>query len=153
MTIRKTEPTEEYDEVTTQDLITECHHYRRMTDHYQDQADHIAFIIQQRMEAAGATVLDHPTCDVILAEGHASWDYSKLASLRELLPPDQLAKCYTPQHPETIVVPEKWNMTRAKALGRYGAHVKEVLAAARIPGRRLLRISAKPNAGITPLPW
>jgi hypothetical protein len=116
----------------------------------QDDIGRIEMELTHRMEARGATAIDDPDYVVTLKEGSPTWDYGKLAGLREVTSPEQLEGSYFPEHPETRVVPEKWNMTKAKTLGRFGSVHTDILARARITGPRRLKISQNSGMGSVP---
>ena len=62
-----------------------------------------------------------------------SWDFVVLRALLEIdeIPPDKLAEAYVPEHQITVDVPEKWNMTKTKALAKYGDHPRKIIEMAR----------------------
>lgn len=107
-----------------------------------DTLGRMAMRIVQAMDAASATVLDHPLYDVEIKR-QTKWDRSKLAAIRELVPPDALDGAYIPAHEETFQAPEAWNMTKVKTLAKYGKAVQDVLAAAQYPGAPRLTVKAK----------
>jgi len=111
--------------------------------YYRDRAGRVGLILQQRMEERGATAIPDEHYEVRLKEGSPTWDYGILGQLREIIPPDELAKGYTPEHEQTVMVPESWNMTKIKPLAKYGNDVATIIERARIPGRARLSIQPK----------
>ena len=63
--------------------------------------------------------------------------------LAELVPPEELAKGFTPAHEETRVVPDKWNMVKVKPWAKYGTAVALIIEGAAIPGTPRLVIKQK----------
>lgn len=98
--------------------------------------------LMRRMAADGATILDHPRYDVTLT-AKIEYDRGKLHPLRELVPPEVVAKGYTPEHEETVVVPERWNMTKVKTWAKYGKAAQEIIEAAAFKSAPRLSIKAK----------
>jgi len=115
-------------------------------DEISDDLGHIEMELTTRMEARGATAIDHPNYEVMRKEGTPSWDYGKLAGLRELVAPGELAAGFTPEHDEIVHVPDAWNMTRIKPLVKYGGNVAAIIKGARLPGRMGLSIKRKREA-------
>ena len=60
--------------------------------------------------------MPHPDYEVKLKEGTLTWDPSILFELREFVDPEELADGYTPEHEETVLVADSWNMTKIKKL-------------------------------------
>lgn len=60
------------------------------------------------------------------------WNKDALKPLLELesIPPDELAKAYTPAHKMSVDVPENWNMTKAKTLTKFGTDVERIFTQA-----------------------
>ena len=72
-----------------------------------------------------------------------TYDNGKLAALRELLPPEEIARAYTPAHEETRQVPESWDARVFRSWGKYGKDVAAIIERATIPGAPRLSIKAK----------
>ena len=103
----------------------------------------IEFELKLRMEADGATAIAHPLLTCELKTPSPTYDTGKLRGLAELVPPEILATGFTPAHPETIMVPDKWNATKFKAWVKYGDAVAQVISDAAIPGTPRVRITRK----------
>ena len=114
-------------------------HKRNATLHI----DRIEFELKRRMEADGATAIAHPTLEVKLISPSPTYDQGKLRGLAELVPPEILATGFTPAHPETIIVPDKWNAVKFKTWVKYGDAVTKVISDAAIPGTPRVRIKRK----------
>ena len=101
--------------------------------------------IQRRMEERGARELPHPDLICALVPGKTEYDNSRLAKLREMLPPEVTALGFTPEHAETKTLPDKWDGRVVAGWGRkYGDDVAEVIEQAKVPSQRAkLRIAAK----------
>ena len=108
-----------------------------------DKRGRIEHELTRRLEADDATVLAHPTHTVAITPGKPTWDYSRLAALRELLPESEIAKAYTPAHEQLISVPERWDGTKLRTLRKFGREVAEAIDRARLEARGRLSIKAK----------
>ena len=98
----------------------------------------------RRMEANGATSLDHPTLVVRLEFPSPSYDIGKLRRLYEVAPREEVDKAVTPAHDEVAHVSEKWSAVKFKTLLKYGVSVFEVIEAAKLPsGPARLRVTEK----------
>ena len=111
--------------------------------YYKEIRDRLELELRQRMEAEGATAIPHPSLLCELQYPSPTYDYGKLRGLAELVPPEELAKGFTPAHEETRVVPDKWNMVKIKPLAKYGAAVAEIIEGAAIPRTPRLVIKLK----------
>jgi len=101
-----------------------------------DDASYAKFILLKRMLADGASILPHPDIECKGKKENTSWDYGKLALVRELLHPNDIENgFYTPEHEETIVIPEKYDMRIGRGYLKYGGEIKERLEAATIEGK------------------
>ncbi len=134
---------ERYAQQTDEELVDDWRRLDTAVSTLQEQLGHIEMELTNRMQGNGATVIPHATHEVKLAEGAPSWDYSTLAALREITDPADLDGAYTAAHEETVLVPAKWNMTKGKALARFGDEHRQIIDNARLPGAVRLRIKAK----------
>ena len=100
-----------------------------------DEAKYIKFILTQRMNKDGASILAHPTIECKGKKDNTSWDLSKLASVRELLSPEDVNLFYIAEHEETIIVPEKYDMRVGNGFKKYGGDVKEAIENATVDGK------------------
>ena len=100
--------------------------------------------ITKRMRADGATAVAHDDFTVELA-GTPKYDESKLYAVLEYIPRADLieAGAYTPAHEETVQVPEKFNATKLKPFGKFGADIREVIEDARWISNPRLKIKPK----------
>ena len=135
-----TEKPVEFHTLEDADLVNRWVKAHKSIAELEERAGRIEMELTQRMEARGATAIEHPLYDVRLKEGPPAWDYAVLAGLREITEPAQLEGAYSPEHEETRVVPEKWNMVKAKALAKFGLAHKGILERARIAGTHRLHI-------------
>lgn len=86
--------------------------------------------IRKRVESRGATAIPSDTfiCEVV---PKAVYDHTRFTPLKEILSESDLAVCWREEHPETVMVPEKWNTVKAKAAARrYGAEAQAVVESA-----------------------
>ena len=110
-----------------------------------DRMDQIEHQLVQQMQDDGATKLAHPTQNVSLGTGRATWDHGILAGIREYVEQIALEEvgAFVPAHTETVDVPEKWNITKLKVFKAYGRDIKALIDRARIEGPP--RLSIKPK--------
>ena len=101
----------------------------------------------RRMQANGATSLDHPSLVVRLEYPSPSYDITKLRRLYEVAPREEVDKAVTLAHDEVVHVPEKWAAVKFKPLLRYGVGVFDIIQAATMPGGPpRLRVTEKKEA-------
>ena len=131
-----------YERMDTDSLLQYWLRYTALIARNQENVDRIERELILRMEAEGATEIPHPDFEVKLKRS-SSWDYSRLATLGELVPEAELAKAHTPEHEETVVVPDKWDMRKALTFKKFGREVEAVLEAARLLGAPRLTIKRK----------
>lgn len=98
--------------------------------------------IIEAMEQRGATVVKTQQVDAKLVTP-VTYDYGKLAALREITSADDLVG-YTPAQDVTISRGERWNMTQAKSLARLSADHAAIIESARIPGASGIKLDRKP---------
>ena len=102
--------------------------------------------ITEEMESNEAKIryADSPSgagkLEVSLKESQVSWDYGKLAQLREITDPESLIGIYTPAHSKTVDIPEKWNMNAGRKLRNFGRRHIDIIDSARIVGRKKVEI-------------
>lgn len=123
---------------TTDNLIAQ-HLFctQRMRD-FREQAGRIEQELLRRLDAAGGNEYVHPEAVVKVEENHG-YDFSRLAALGELIPPDVLATGFVPAHEETVRVADKWDMRTVLSWRKFGTGVGDVLDKARfVASRRLV---------------
>ncbi len=105
----------------------------------------LAFVLQTRMEARGATAEPHATHDVTFESTKNDYDQLGLTPILELIDQDLAVEkgAYTPAHQKLVDVPASWNVTKARALKKYDAGVLPIVEAAKRPNRPVLRITPK----------
>lgn len=110
---------------------------------------HLDQMALQRAATAGATVLygrDGLTYEV---KTTLEYDKTKAGPVLEHFTPEEKAKCFTPAHEETILVPDKHDMTQIKAAARrHGNEALGALEAMTFPGRatgKLVRVAIHPE--------
>lgn len=124
-------------------LVTRFAETQMAIEELADHRDRIGYVIQTRMEADEATVLDHPTHDVALRGGRVTYDQSILDGVLEFLGEGALVKrgALIPEH--TRLVARQWNATKLAPFAKRGRDVREVLKRARSVGRGLLKITLR----------
>lgn len=141
----QTKTTDWRERTSTEDLVN---HYAVLQERIvsiRENLQRTERMIIERMEAEGATVLDIPGHDVTLKRT-TQYDRTMLYPLAELVPPEALAKAFTPAHEETVHFPDKWDMRKVLALAKYGDAVKALINRASFPGAPSLKIVAKESA-------
>ena len=105
----------------------------------------LAFVLQTRMEARGATAEPHETHYVTFESTKNDYDQGGLTPILELI--DEAVAiasgAYTPAYEHTVQVPARWNIPKTKALAKYDAGVKPIVEASKRPNRPQLRITPK----------
>jgi hypothetical protein len=112
----------------TEILIADYIRLTNLRHECDDGIGRIEMELTQQMERSGATAIPHDTHNIELKKTF-SYDESKLASLRELISPQELedAGAFIPEHILSSTVPARWNMTKTKPFQRYGAEVRDVI--------------------------
>ena len=104
--------------------------------------------LQRRLEERGATELPHPTLEVKLEYPSPTYDPQKMHALMELVEPSTIAEAFTPQHEQTVLVPESCDMRQVRGWPkRFGDGVAAALERAKLPGGPpKLRVKEKARA-------
>ena len=97
-------------------------------------------MVLEGMEERGAKLIRTDTGLVARRTSSATYDYGKLAALREITEPEDLDRVYYPAHEETKIVPEKWNMAKGRKLGQLGNEHQAIIDAARVEGLTKIEI-------------
>ena len=84
------------------------------------------------MQERGATLVKTASGEATLRTP-VSYDYARLAALREITSADDLVG-YTPEQEVTKTQPERWNMTQAKTLAKLSSDHAEIIESAKIFG-------------------
>ena len=102
--------------------------------------------IIEEMEKDGATIARSEN-HVAKLTPKVSYDSTILAKLREITDPEDLDGVYTPEHEEVRKVPEKWNMTKGRALVIFGNAHSAIIEDAKIFGNPTLKVYLKGESG------
>ena len=110
-----------------------------------DAVGRVDMEILHRIESANATTLVSGRYEATRNSASPTLDYARLVTLKEGIMADQdLLECYTPEHEETVTVPEKWSLQKLKKFAnKYGDPVGKVLELAKIQGRSFITIRDK----------
>ena len=111
---------------------------------WKERLGRIEWELTRMMQDDGATALPHPEYDVALTY-RPTYDYGKLAGLRELVPQAEIDRAFVPEHKETVTVKDRWDMRKALTFKKFGREVEAVLDGARVMGEP--KISIKPKGG------
>lgn len=102
-----------------------------------------AELLDEIRQTGGKALMDHEF-RIEVTEASGGFDPSVLTPLKEVLPEDDLIKCWAPEHTETVVVPEKWDGRKLGPLARkYGGKVLAIYESARLPGKQTLTVERK----------
>ena len=93
------------------------------------------------MKERGATVVKTDAGEATLRTP-VSYDYGKLAALREITSPDDLIG-YTPEREVVKVERERWNMTQGKTLAKLSSDHADIIESAKIYGDPQIKFSEK----------
>lgn len=101
--------------------------------------------LRRKMEADGATEFPGGAGTATLKEVGAKYDPHKLDTLLEVLDKDELVAdgALVEAHEEVRQVPRTWNATKLRKFTRRGQAIADVIAGARIPGDRVLKVEAR----------
>ena len=119
-------------ELSLEELVDQLETVRQKAKNLKEAAWYLEKAVIEGMRARGATVVKTPQGTATL-ESKVSYDPNILARLREITSPDDLVG-YTAQREIVKVEPEKWNMTKAKALGKLSHDHQAIIDDARIDG-------------------
>lgn len=108
----------------------------------------LAYVLQARMEARGATAEPHGTHDVTFKSASNAYDQLGLTPILELVPELTAISdgAYVPAYEKTVEVAARWDVRRARALKKYDPGVEAIVEAAKRPNRPVLRITPKAKA-------
>jgi hypothetical protein len=111
----------------------------------------VEMVLTRQMVANGAKELQHATHEVKLKQAPIV-DRAALTPLLEMeeIPPEELAKAYTPPGEKIVKTDAAWSMTGVKPLMKYGGRVKKVIEDAQSLGPPRLVIKKKEERGIKP---
>jgi len=128
-------------DLTLEEIVGELVRARESLESQQATVYYLERSLVEGMEKRGATVVRTDEGEAKLSTP-VSYDYGKLAALREITSPDDLIG-YTPEHEEVRQVPERWNMTVAKTLSKLSHQHREIIEDAKIYGRSKIQFKAK----------
>lgn len=132
------------DNVTDAELLADYKVALDVLKATRESAGRLEYEIIKRAKEKGARVmLGDNGLSVNLDYGTPAVDYNVLAQLRERIPPETIAEGCTPEHEETITVPEKWNMTTVNKWAAFGSEEAEIIKRAKLYGRPKLKIVEK----------
>lgn len=105
----------------------------------------LAFVLQTRMEARGATAEPHATHKVTFESTKNDYVQAELTPILELVAEETAIAdgAYTAPYDETVHHPGRWNIQKARALKKYNEAVDGIVERAKRPNRPVLRITPK----------
>ena len=125
---------EEINKLETRTLIEVGMDTQEKSKELYDDLTYIKFILTQRMRRDRASILAHPTIECKGKKDATSWDYGRLALVREELDKADVDLFYIPEHEETISVKERYDMRVGNGFKKYGGKVKELIENATVLG-------------------
>ena len=124
-----------YDGFDNPTLLDNWANIKKHEDDYREVRERIEYELTRRMQESGAKEIYHPKIACKL-EPRTTYDPGKLSALKELIEPTLLKEAYIPEHKETIIVSEKWDMRVVLAWDRkYGDLVRQAVESAVIRGQ------------------
>lgn len=98
--------------------------------------------VAELMDAEGASTMRTEN-HVVKITRPVTYDTTKLAQLREITDPLDLDGVYTPEHEETRVVAERWNMVKGKKLLKLGNAHRDLIEKAKVFGNPKIEVFEK----------
>jgi hypothetical protein len=128
-------------DLTLEELVAELVEARATLAAQQQAVWYLEKAAIEGMQDRGATVVKTTTGEATLRTP-VSYDYGKLAALREITSPDDLIG-YTPEREVTKTQPERWNMTQGKTLAKLSSNHAEIIENAKIYGDAQIKFTEK----------
>lgn len=101
----------------------------------QEQAGRLEQELMRRAAERGATTIYGKGMNFVITTAN-EYDRIRLPPLLELLTPEEKAECFIPSHPETVEVPDKYDITKWKKAARaHGGELQTGLDALTFPGK------------------
>jgi len=116
------------------DMIEEGISLQDKANAFYEELKFLKFQLLRRMRDDKATTFPHPEIECTAKKDNTSWDYNTLRPILELLDKSDIEAFYSPEHEETIIVEEKYDMRIGKGYLKYGGEVKEIIERATQPG-------------------
>ena len=98
--------------------------------------------VVELMDAEGASTMRTEN-HVVKITRPVTYDTTKLAQLREITDPLDLDGVYTPEHEETRMVAERWNMVKGKKLLKLGNAHRDLIQKAKVYGNPKIEVFEK----------
>ena len=124
-------------------LLVNYERARDMRKSWDDEAGRMEMEIRRRIEERKGTGLPS---NVFVCELKSSLSYDQVSftPLKEILTEVDLSECMVPEHIDTVVVPDKWNTAKVKALARrYGEEAQRIVDAASLPNVPRLEVKRR----------
>ncbi len=124
----------ELSQLSTEELIEKAMLQQENIAYLNDDYQYIKFLLLKKMKSSKATKLQHPDIDCVAKVGQTEYNYGELGKVRELLDKEDIAKFYTPEHEDTIIIKEKYDMRVGNGFRQYGGDIAKFLDEATIKG-------------------
>ena len=128
-------------ELTLEELVDQLETVRQKARNLKEAVWYLEKAVIEGMQERGATVVKTPQGTATL-ESKVSYDPNILAKLREITSPADLVG-YTAQREVVSVEPEKWNLSKAKVLGKLSHAHQAIIDDARIDGVPFVKFRRK----------
>ena len=143
MRLSEAQPAEDklVQDLTLEEIVGELMRARESLESQQATVYYLERSLVEGMQERGATLVKTDAGEATLRTP-VSYDYAKLAALREITGPDDLVG-YTPEREVVKREPERWNMTVAKTLSKLSSDHAAIIESAKKYGRSKIQFKAK----------
>ena len=128
-------------DLSLEELVDELVAARATLAAQQEAVWYLDKAVIEGMQARGATLVKTDAGEATLRTP-VSYDYAKLAALREITSPDDLIG-YTPEREVVKREPERWNMTVAKTLSKLSSDHAAIIESAKKYGNPQVKFTAR----------
>lgn len=120
--------------LTDHELLSTCVTLTNALTDIRNSLDRLRYELISRLMERQATEFTSDNWTAKLVTETRRYDMTKLiASLQELIPPEDWAKAYIPAHQETVDVPARLHMTKVNSWREYGRDVQDAITSATLP--------------------
>lgn len=143
------EQVEKLEGLPAYELVRQWGSLADVIDDMAQQQGLVEMVLTKQMVKNGAKEIPHATHEVKLKQDPIV-DRAALIPLLEMeeIPPEELAKAYTPAGEKVVKTQATWSMTGVKPLMRYGGRVKDIIEGAQSLGPPRLSIKKKKERGL-----
>ena len=132
-------------DLSLEEMVEELVRARESLASQQATVYYIERALVEGMQERGATLVKTASGEATLRTP-VSYDYARLAALREITSPDDLIG-YTPEQEVTKTQPERWNMTVGKTLAKLSSDHAMIIEDAKIYGDPQVKFKERKGDG------